>query len=174
MKKIGLLSDTHGDVDEKIFHHFKDVDEIWHAGDIGDVEVIDKLKAFKPIRAVYGNIDGHEIRQEVPEFNRFKLEGVEVLITHIAGKPYKYSKPLFKELNENGSPDVLVCGHSHILLVKMDKQNNMLWLNPGACGYKGFHSVKTLLRFELSNGKPQNMEVIELGPRVKKQIENNF
>lgn len=169
MKRIGLLSDTHGDVDQKIFHHFKDVDEIWHAGDIGDIEVIDKLKAFKPLRAVYGNIDGHEIRQETPEFNRFTLEGLEVLITHIAGKPYKYSKPLFQEIQKNGAPNILVCGHSHILLVKMDKMSNMLWLNPGACGYKGFHAIKTLLRFELNKGKPQNMEVIELGPRSKKQ-----
>lgn len=168
MKKIGLLSDTHGDVDEKIFYHFKDVDEIWHAGDIGHIDVIDQLKAFKPLRAVYGNIDGHEIRQETKEFNRFKVEGVEILITHIAGKPYKYSSPLYQEIQKNGAPDILVCGHSHILLVKMDKMNNMLWLNPGACGYKGFHAVKTLLRFDLDQGKPKNMEVIELGPRAKK------
>lgn len=168
MKKIGLMSDTHGWIDPKVYHHFKDVDEVWHAGDIGDMQVIDDLRAFKPTRFVYGNIDNHTIRLEAPEFNRFKVEGVEVLMTHIAGKPMKYSKPLYEELEQHGAPKVLVCGHSHILLVKMDKHYNMLWLNPGACGYKGFHQVKTLLRFEIDGDKIQNMEVIELGARNQK------
>lgn len=166
MKKIGLLSDTHGDLDPKIFHHFKDCDEVWHAGDIGTTEVLDELKKFKPVRAVYGNIDGHELRAETPEFNRFNLEGVEVLMTHIAGKPTKYSKPLFAELEKNGAPKLFICGHSHILLVKMDPVYKMLWVNPGACGKKGFHSVRTIIRFTLNLGNIENMEVIELGKRA--------
>jgi hypothetical protein len=165
MTKIGLLSDTHSYLDPKIFEYFKDVDEIWHAGDVGSMEVIDKLRAFKPLRGVYGNIDDYEIRKELPEFNRFTCEGVEVLITHIAGKPGKYAKPALEALNEK-SPKLFVCGHSHILLVKMDPKFNMLWMNPGACGYKGFHQVKTILRFSIDGDKIQNLEAIELGKRV--------
>ena len=165
MTKIGLLSDTHSDLDPKIFHYFAEVDEIWHAGDIGSIEVTDQLKAFKPLRAVYGNIDNHIIRSEFPEFNRFTCEQVEVLITHIAGKPGKYAKPVLDALNEK-APKLFICGHSHILLVKMDPIFNMLWMNPGACGNKGFHSVKTLLRFEIDGEKIQNLEAIELGKRV--------
>lgn len=165
MKKIGLLSDTHGFLDPKIFHYFKDVDEVWHAGDIGSIEVLDQLRKFKPTRAVYGNIDDQLIRLEVPEFNRFQVEEVEVLITHIAGKPGKYAKPAFEEL-EKQAPQLFVCGHSHILLVKMDPRYNMLWMNPGACGYKGFHQVKTILRFQINGKKIQNLEAIEIGKRV--------
>jgi putative phosphoesterase len=165
MTKIGLLSDTHGDLDQKIFQYFADVDEIWHAGDIGSIEVTDKLKAFKPLRAVYGNIDNHIIRTEFPEHNRFICEEVEVLITHIAGKPGKYAKPALEVLNQK-APKLFICGHSHILLVKMDPKFNMLWMNPGACGNKGFHSVKTILRFEINGDKIQNLEAIELGKRV--------
>lgn len=165
MKKIGLMSDTHGYIDPKIFEYFKDVDEIWHAGDVGSIEVIEQLRAFKPLRGVYGNIDDTQIRMELPEFNRFVCEGVEVLITHIAGKPGKYSKPLFEEL-EKKAPKLLVCGHSHILLVKMDPRYEMLWLNPGACGYKGFHQVKTILRFSIDGDRIKEMEAIELGGRA--------
>lgn len=164
MLKIGLLSDTHGDLDPKIFHHFKDVDEIWHAGDIGSLSVIDELKKFKPLRAVYGNIDDHTIRLECPEFLRFELEGVKVLMTHIGGKPGKYSKPVFEVLQTH-SPDLFICGHSHILLVQQDPRFKMLWMNPGACGFKGFHPVRTLLRFNIEGGKIQNLEAIELGRR---------
>lgn len=166
MKKIGLLSDTHGFLDPKIFDYFKEVDEIWHAGDIGAMEVIDELRKFKPLRAVYGNIDDYDIRREVPEFNRFKVEDVEVLITHIAGKPGKYSKPLYDELQQNGAPKLFVCGHSHILLVQMDRFSNMLWMNPGACGFKGFHKVKTILRFEINGDKIEKLEAIEIGKRI--------
>ncbi len=165
MKKIGLLSDTHGDLDPKIFDYFKEVDEVWHAGDIGSMEVIDELRKFKPLRAVYGNIDNHEIRREVPEFNRFRIEEVDVLITHIAGKPGKYSKTAYDELVKS-APKLFVCGHSHILLVQMDRHFNMLWMNPGACGFKGFHKVKTILRFEISGDKIEKLEAIELGVRV--------
>lgn len=165
MTKIGLLSDTHGYVDPKIFDYFKEVDEIWHAGDVGSLEVIQQLREFKPFRGVYGNIDDHQIRMELPEFNRFRCEGVEVLITHIGGKPGKYAKPAFDALEEK-SPKLFVCGHSHILLVKMDPRYNMLWMNPGACGFKGFHQVKTLLRFTIEGDKIKDLEAIEIGKRV--------
>ena len=165
MKRIGLLSDTHGYIDTKIYEHFKDVDEIWHAGDIGSLDVIDELRKFKPLRGVYGNIDDHKIRQELPEFNRFFCEEVEVLITHIAGKPGKYAKPAFEEI-ERRPPKLFICGHSHILLVQMDKRYDMLWMNPGACGFKGFHSVKTVLRFSISGDRIHDLEAIELGKRV--------
>ena len=165
MKRIGLLSDTHGYLDPKIYTHFKDVDEIWHAGDIGDIEVLDKLQAFKPTRAVYGNIDNHVIRQETPEFSIFTIEKKKILITHIAGKPGKYSKPLYDKLQLE-KPDVVVCGHSHILLVQFDKLSNLLWINPGACGIKGFHTVRTLVRFTIDGNKVENFEVIELGKRI--------
>jgi len=161
MIKIGLLSDTHGDLDERIFHHFNEVDEIWHAGDIGTLDVIDRLRAFKPLRAVYGNIDGHEIRREVPLHNRFMIENVEVLITHIAGKPGSYS-PVARTEIQKRPPKLFVCGHSHILLVKFDPHFNMLWMNPGACGNKGFHSVKTLLRFCITDDRIHDLEVIEI------------
>lgn len=165
MVKIGLLSDTHGDLDPKIFHYFKDVDEIWHAGDIGTLEVIDKLKEFKPLRLVYGNIDGSEIRLEAPLVNRFKIENIDVMMTHIAGKPGKYAKPAYEELLKS-PPKLFICGHSHILMVKNDPNFNMLWMNPGACGNKGFHQVKTLLRFKITGERIHDLEVIELGKRV--------
>lgn len=165
MKKIGLLSDTHGFLDPKIFEYFKNVDEIWHAGDIGSLEVIDKLKSFKPLRAVYGNIDDHLMRREFPEFNNFKIEEVEVMMTHIAGKPGKYAKPAFEALLKK-APKLFICGHSHILLVQFDQKYKMLWMNPGACGNKGFHKVKTILRFDIDGDKILNLEVIELGSRA--------
>ena len=166
MKRIGLLSDTHSYLDPKIKSYFAEVDEIWHAGDIGSMEVLDELSAFKPTRAVWGNIDNHEIRRETKEFLRFKIEEVDVLITHIGGRPQKYSKPAYEELLKNGAPKLFICGHSHITLVQMDKRFNMLWVNPGACGYKGFHSVKTILRFSISSGRIHDLEVIELGKRI--------
>lgn len=165
MTKIGLLSDTHGYLDPKVFEYFKDVDEIWHAGDVGDPEVILALEKFKPTRGVYGNIDDHQVRAMWPEHNAFMCEGVKVLISHIGGKPYKYRKNSYPQIQEE-KPNVFVCGHSHILLVQFDKTINAMWLNPGACGFKGFHKVKTLLRFDVDGDKLKNMEVIELGQRV--------
>ena len=165
MTKIGLLSDTHGHLDPKIFKYFEEVDEIWHAGDVGSVEVIDQLREFKPLKVVYGNIDGAEIRMEAPEFSEFNCEGVHVLMTHIGGKPGRYSKNAYDRIIAT-KPKLFVCGHSHILLVKMDKQQNMLWMNPGACGYKGFHQIKTILRFTIHESNIQDLEVIELGKRV--------
>lgn len=165
MMKIGLMSDTHGYIDPKIYSYFKDVDEIWHAGDVGSIDVIDELRKFKPLRGVYGNIDDYIIRKELPEFNRFLCEEVEVLITHIGGKPGKYSKPALEEL-EKKAPKLFICGHSHILLVKMDPRFNMLWMNPGACGYKGFHDVKTILRFSITGDRIHDLEAIEIGKIV--------
>ena len=165
MKKIGLMSDTHGYLDPKIYDYFKNVDEIWHAGDVGDVKVIEDLEKFKPVRGIYGNIDGHEVRSAWPKYQRFACEGMNVLMTHIGGKPYKYSKDAYDELLEV-RPNIFVCGHSHILLVQFDQKMQTLWLNPGACGYKGFHKVKTLLRFEIDGKEIKNMEAIEIGPRV--------
>jgi len=165
MKRIGLLSDTHGYLDPKIFEYFKDVDEVWHAGDVGTVDVIDQLRAFKPTRGVYGNIDATDVRQEFPEHNRFKCEDVEVLMTHIAGKPGKYAKPAYALLQEK-APKLFICGHSHILLVKFDPNFDMLWMNPGACGYKGFHQVKTILRFSITKDRIHDLEIIELGNRA--------
>ncbi|MEX1003501.1 MAG: metallophosphoesterase family protein [Crocinitomicaceae bacterium] len=166
MRKIGLMSDTHGYIDPKIYTYFKEVDEIWHAGDVGDIKVIRELEAFKPVRGVYGNIDGHEVRACWPKNQRFMCEEMEILMTHIGGKPYRYSQDAYAELMQK-TPDVFICGHSHILLVQHDKKINSMWLNPGACGYKGFHKVKTLLRFEVDGKQLKNMEAIELGPRVK-------
>ncbi len=165
-KKIGLLSDTHSFLDPKIKRYFKAVDEIWHAGDIGSIEVLDELRAFKTTRAVWGNIDNHEIRLETQEFLRFKIEKVNVLIMHIGGKPYQYSIPAKTELEKNGTPDLFICGHSYITFVQMDKKHKMLWMNPGAAGFKGFHAVKTILRFSITDDKIHDLEVIELGKRA--------
>lgn len=164
MVKIGLLSDTHGDFPEQIFTYFKDVDEIWHAGDIGDLNVTDRIQAFKPLRAVYGNIDDHQARITFDEHLIFTLEGVKVVMTHIGGKPGKYSKPAF-ELIQKHQPQLFICGHSHIVLVKNDPLSNLLWMNPGAAGNKGFHQIKTLLRFQLNAGRIEQLELIELGKR---------
>ena len=168
MKRIGLMSDTHGYLDKSIFKYFADVDEIWHAGDVGGIKVIEDLEAFKPVRGVYGNIDDHVVRAAWPKFNRFNCEGMDILMTHIGGKPYRYSKDAYSQFVRK-TPDVFICGHSHILLVQFDKKINSMWLNPGACGYKGFHKVKTILRFEIDKGAIQNMEAIELGPRITEE-----
>ncbi len=165
MTRIGLLSDTHGYLDPKIKDYFSNVDEIWHAGDIGDMAVVDELRSFKPLRVVYGNIDDHQIRSEIHEFESFTCEKVKVLMTHIGGKPGKYYPKIIPYLKSE-QPQLFICGHSHILLVKMDTTHQMLWMNPGACGFKGFHQVKTLLRFSISDDRIHDLEVIELGKRV--------
>lgn len=158
--KIGLLSDTHSVLHPKVFEHFKNCDEIWHAGDIGTVEVIDKLAAFKPLKAVYGNIDNHKIRAICPKDLRFECEGVKVWITHIGGYPYRYTKNIREELDKN-SPDLFICGHSHILKVMYDKNREILHMNPGAAGNYGIHKVITMLRFDIEQGEVKNLEVIE-------------
>ena len=166
--KIGLISDTHGYLDSKIFHYTKECDEIWHAGDIGNVSLLSKLENFKPLRAVFGNIDSQEIRLCTSEIAFISCGGMNIIMTHIAGKPPSYTKKIRTQLLAN-QPDIIVCGHSHILKVIFDKKNKILYLNPGAAGRHGFHKVKTLLRFEIDNGKIFNMEVIEFGSRVQKK-----
>ncbi|MET3876658.1 YfcE family phosphodiesterase [Chitinophaga sp. OAE865] len=161
MKKIGLMSDTHSYLHPQVFKYFEEVDEIWHAGDIGNVELADKLENFKPFRAVFGNIDGADIRIRYPEILRFNLEGVEVMMTHIGGYPGKYA-PGVKEQLKQHPPKLFICGHSHILKVMPDAALRLLHMNPGACGQQGWHKVKTLLRFQLEAGNIQQLEVIEL------------
>ncbi|SMO49206.1 metallophosphoesterase family protein [Solitalea koreensis] len=161
MKRIGLISDTHSFLDEQVFEHFKDCDEIWHAGDWGSVEVHEKLSAFKPLRGVYGNIDGHEIRVLYPEMMRFKCEEVNVMITHIGGYPKRYKPGIKKELQAT-STDLFICGHSHILKVIYDQELKLLHMNPGAAGKEGFHQVRTLLRFSITGKRIHDLEVIEM------------
>lgn len=165
MKKIGLISDTHSHLDPLVFKHFETCDEIWHAGDAGSITLLDELSAFKPLRAVYGNIDDHRIRAAYPEHLRFQLEGVNIWMTHIGGRPGNYATPVRSELKSN-APNLFICGHSHICMVKFDSDKNMLYMNPGAAGVHGFHKVRTLLRFDLEEGKVKNLDLIELGPRV--------
>jgi putative phosphoesterase len=163
--KIGLLSDTHGFLDPKVTRHFASCDEIWHAGDIGSLEVIQTLKSQKPVRAVSGNIDDRIISGLFAGSLRFTVEGLTVLMTHIGGSPPNYHPAVRKELQYN-PPDVFICGHSHILKIIRDpKLNNMLFINPGAAGNHGFHTIKTIVRFEVKVKAITNMEVIELGKR---------
>ena len=165
MTRIGLFSDTHSFLDPRIFEHFSTCDEIWHAGDMGDIRILDAIEKFKPARVVYGNIDHREIQLRTQENLFFELEGFRIWMTHIGGAPPRYN-PLVNKILKNNPPDIFVCGHSHILRVIRDPQHkNMLYLNPGAAGKEGFHKIRTLLRFELNSGAIQNMEVIELGKR---------
>jgi putative phosphoesterase len=164
MKRIGLMSDTHGFLDEKVFKYFEECDEIWHAGDIGTVELADTLESFKPVRAVYGNIDGHELREIYPLDLKFECEGVTVWMTHIGGYPNRYSLRVREEIKKY-PPKLFITGHSHILKVMPDKKLNLLHINPGAAGNHGFHKVKTLVRFTLDKGVIKDLEVIEIGNR---------
>ena len=161
MKKILLLSDTHSHVDETILKYVKLADEVWHAGDIGDLMVTDEIQKLKILRAVYGNIDDDKARVEFPLNNRFMCEGVDVWITHIGGYPGKYNQAIREEINQN-PPKLFICGHSHILKVQFDKKLNLMHMNPGAVGIHGFHQVRTMLRFEIDGDKIQNLEVIEI------------
>lgn len=163
--KIGLISDTHGFLDAKVFDYFKNCDEVWHAGDIGEGTILHELESFKPFKAVFGNIDTREIQAKYPEDLWFELEGVTFWMTHIGGAPPAY-KPRIKKVLKERIPDVFICGHSHILRVGRDANyNDMLYLNPGAAGNHGFHHTKTILRFDIAQGEVRNMEVIELGKR---------
>lgn len=164
MIKILLLSDTHGHMDKSILKYAAHADEIWHAGDIGNLEVMDALMAVKPLRAVHGNIDDHIIQKEYPENNRFMCEGVDVWITHIGGYPGSYNVRIRDEIRRN-PPKLFICGHSHILKVMYDKKLGLLHMNPGACGKHGFHQVRTMLRFVIDGDKISDLEVIELGKR---------
>lgn len=164
--KIGLISDTHSYLDPKVFHYFKDCDEVWHAGDIGDAAVVNALADFKPLRAVYGNIDDQALQARFPEDLRFMCEGVDVWITHIGGVPPNYNPRVKKMLKATAPPNIFICGHSHILRIKRDAAfSNMLYINPGAAGNHGFHAMKTLIRFDINGKEIGNMEVIELGKR---------
>ena len=163
--KIGLLSDTHSFLDPKIFTYFKDCDEIWHAGDIGDTQVINSIEACKPTRAVFGNIDSKDLQYKLQEDLWISCEGLTIWMTHIGGVPPNYNGRINKILKEK-IPDIFICGHSHILRIKKDPNyNNMLYINPGAAGNHGFHSIKTIVRFEIKKAIIMNMEVIELGKR---------
>jgi len=162
--RIGILSDTHGHYDETLGVHFASCDEIWHAGDIGDLEVVSKLKKMAPVLAVYGNIDDGNLRQIFPEDAWIERAGMRILMTHIAGTPPRYNPRVKKLLNER-TADALVCGHSHICQVKKDDSSNLLFINPGAAGQHGFHTMRTALRLELGDGKIKKLEVIELGKR---------
>ncbi len=160
--KIGLLSDTHNYLHPHIFEHFKDVDQIWHAGDIGTIEVLDKLELFKATRAVYGNIDGGDLRKLYPEYQFFTIYNLKVLMIHIGGYPPRYNTRS-KELLRRYKPNLFISGHSHILKVVPDEKRNLLHLNPGACGKYGWHKVKTIMRFDVLDDRIDNLEVIELG-----------
>lgn len=164
MIKILLLSDTHSHIDDTILKYVNQADEVWHAGDIGNLVVTDTIKKIKTLRAVYGNIDDDKARMEFPLNNRFMCEGVDVLITHIGGYPGKYNQAIREELYLN-PPKLFICGHSHILKVMFDKKLNLLHMNPGAAGISGFHQVRTMLRFEIEGEKIQKLEVIEIGKK---------
>ena len=164
MKKILLLSDTHSYIDKAIIKYARQADEIWHAGDIGKIEVLDELEKITKVRPVYGNIDNHIVRSTTKEINTFICEKVKVSMIHIGGKPPYYNKKS-KPLILKERPKIFICGHSHILKVEYDKTNRVLFMNPGAAGRHGFHNKRTMIRFEISEDKIENMEIIELGNR---------
>ena len=164
--KIALISDSHSYIDSKTLAHLVDVDEIWHAGDIGSFDVMDALPKGKPIRAVFGNIDDQDLQRAYPEWQEFVLEGVKVLMTHIGGKPPRYAKGIKTKIRES-SPNLFICGHSHICKVEYDKTVNCLYMNPGAIGQHGFHVMRTMLLFDLEAGQVKNLRVVELGKRGK-------
>lgn len=160
MKRIGILSDTHGYIDNAIYKHLNKCDELWHAGDIGNLETLDKLNEFKPTRAVYGNIDDHKVRSTCPETLRFECEKTDVLIKHIVGYPNNYDHRIKPILNAS-PPKLLIAGHSHILKVIYDKKYNFLFINPGAAGRSGFHKICTLVRLTIDGANFKDLEVIE-------------
>jgi len=164
MTRIGLISDTHNYLDDAVFQHFDKCDEIWHAGDFGTSAISDKLKAFRPLRGVYGNIDGYDIRSEFPEKLRFVCEEVPVLMTHIGGYPGHYAPVIRPDLLAD-PPRLFICGHSHILKVIFDDKLKCLHMNPGAAGNHGWHKVRTLIRFVVDGSNMKDCEVIELGKK---------
>ena len=164
--RIGLLSDTHSFLDERVFEHFAECDEVWHAGDFGSLEVLRTLQEFKPLRGVYGNIDGAGVRAEMPLDLRFECDGLPVFMTHIGGYPGRYDPRVGKILKEEPPvKGLFISGHSHILKVMPDKNLDFLHINPGACGNEGWHKVKTLIRFSIEKGRLFDLQVIELGGR---------
>jgi len=163
--RIGLMSDTHGHLEPSIFEYFEECDEIWHAGDIGSLEVAQKLADFRPFRAVRGNIDGREIRYEYPEQQRFLCQGMDVLMIHIGGHPGRYAKGVRKLLRQE-KPDIFICGHSHILRAEPDEKLGLIHLNPGACGRHGIHFEKTIMRFTIKDREMSQFQICKLGPRA--------
>ena len=161
MKKILLLSDTHGYVDDHMMKYVKESDEVWHAGDIGTTLVTDTISSQKPLRAVFGNIDNHELRLRFPEELLFECEDINIYMTHIGGRPGRYAKGISKKI-KSIKPKIFICGHSHILKIQYDKVNQLLFINPGAIGKHGFHKVRTMVRFEIDKSDIKNMEVIEV------------
>ena len=166
--RIGLLSDTHGFLDPAVFEYFAECDEIWHAGDFGSLNVLNELREWKPVRGVSGNVDGAEIRAEVPEELSWECDGVRVYMTHIGGYPGNYDRAAKRQV-ERLRPDLFICGHSHILRVMRDPDLKLLHCNPGACGHNGWHKMRTMLRFWIEQGKISGVEAIELGVRGRKQ-----
>ncbi|MBI3926703.1 MAG: metallophosphoesterase family protein [Armatimonadetes bacterium] len=164
MRRISLISDTHGWLDPALEPHLSGCDEIWHAGDIGSLEVAEKLEAVRPLRAVHGNVDGPELRWKYPEELRFHCEGIDTWMIHIGGYPGRYPRGI-REVLEDKPPALFICGHSHILRVMPDRKHRLLHINPGACGRQGLHLVKTLITFVLEAGKIGELDVVELGPR---------
>lgn len=162
--KIAILSDTHNHIDDTIISYLNDVDEIWHAGDIGTLALLDRLKSLKKVRAVYGNIDGRDIRMETQEDLRFFIEDMDIWMTHIGGYPGKYDKSIVSSLRAN-PPDVFICGHSHICRILPDNKLNMLYINPGAAGKYGFHAVRTMILMEIKEKRITDLKVVELFPR---------
>ena len=161
MKKILLLSDTHGHVDDHIMKYVKESDEVWHAGDIGTTQVTDTISNLKPLRAVFGNIDNHELRLSFPEELLFECEDMNIYMTHIGGRPGRYSKGVSEKI-KSLKPKIFICGHSHILKIQFDKVNQLLFINPGAIGKHGFHKVRTMVRFVIDKSEIKNMQVIEV------------
>lgn len=164
MQKIGLLSDTHSFLDPQLEAFFSPCEEIWHAGDVGNMEVIRQLELWKPLRCVYGNIDDHKMRAEFPEILHFSCENITVLMLHIGGTPSKYRATALAAI-QHFQPQLFICGHSHILKVQYDKKNELLFINPGAAGKHGFHQVRTAVRFSIDKKNIQDLEIIELGKR---------
>jgi len=164
MKKIALISDTHSYLGKDVVDYLRNVDEIWHAGDVGSMKVIEDLEMITTLRGVYGNIDNHKIRATFPLNLSFECEGVRVFMTHIGGYPGRYYKRV-KLLLEEKPPDLYICGHSHICKVMRDKKLNLIHMNPGACGHAGFHLFRTILLFECHDGKIKNLQLVELGKR---------
>ncbi|MBD0333424.1 MAG: metallophosphoesterase family protein [Chitinophagaceae bacterium] len=164
MTRIGLISDTHGYLDEQVFRYFKDCDEIWHAGDFGSIEIADRLKEFKSLKGVYGNIDGNDVRRLFPEKLQFKCEQITVYMTHIGGYPGKYASGIGQELIFNNA-HLFISGHSHILKIIYDDRINCLHINPGAAGREGWHKVRTIVRFSINGEEIKDCEVIELGKK---------
>ena len=165
MLKIGLISDTHHFLDDNVFRHFESCDEIWHAGDFGTIDIANQLKEFRPLKGVYGNIDGQDVRSVYPETLRWQSEGIKVYMTHIGGSPPKYN-PTVKPKLLADPPQLFICGHSHILKVMYDDKIKCLHINPGAAGRQGWHTIRTLVRLTIDGNNMKDCEVIELGSRA--------